>query len=79
MKTEADVLVVGGGIVGLATARALQLRKPGAHVVVIDKEVDIEVDVCADINIDGNFASLVADVEALGVTPRRMAEVLGRG
>ena len=41
MKTEADVLVVGGGIVGLATARALQLRKPGAHVVVIDKEADI--------------------------------------
>ncbi|MTB71444.1 L-2-hydroxyglutarate oxidase [Arsenicicoccus sp. MKL-02] len=41
MKTEADVLVVGGGIVGLATARALQLRKPGAHVVVIDKEDDI--------------------------------------
>ncbi|GMA21899.1 L-2-hydroxyglutarate oxidase [Arsenicicoccus piscis] len=41
MKTETDILVVGAGIVGLATARALQLRKPGARVVVIDKEQDV--------------------------------------
>jgi (S)-2-hydroxyglutarate dehydrogenase len=34
---DADVTIVGAGIVGLATARAVQ-RRLGAHVVVIDKE-----------------------------------------
>jgi L-2-hydroxyglutarate oxidase len=34
----ADVLVVGGGIVGLASARALQIRLPGARVTVLEKE-----------------------------------------
>ncbi|RPF28520.1 L-2-hydroxyglutarate oxidase [Georgenia muralis] len=33
-----DFLVVGGGIVGLATARDLQRRRPGASVLVIEKE-----------------------------------------
>ncbi len=35
---RADVVVVGAGIVGLATARALQLARPGLNVVVVDKE-----------------------------------------
>ena len=34
----ADVLVVGAGIVGLATARELLQRRPGSRVVVVDKE-----------------------------------------
>ncbi len=33
-----DVVVVGGGILGLATADALQARLPGASVVVLEKE-----------------------------------------
>lgn len=33
-----DFLIVGGGIVGLATAHALQLRFPGKHVVILEKE-----------------------------------------
>jgi L-2-hydroxyglutarate oxidase LhgO len=33
-----DVVVVGAGIVGLATARELQRRRPGASVAVLDKE-----------------------------------------
>jgi L-2-hydroxyglutarate oxidase LhgO len=36
--TEADVAVVGAGIVGLASAVAVQRRRPGATVVVLDKE-----------------------------------------
>jgi L-2-hydroxyglutarate oxidase LhgO len=36
--TETDVVVVGAGIVGLATAVAVQRRRPGADVVVLDKE-----------------------------------------
>jgi L-2-hydroxyglutarate oxidase len=32
------VVIIGGGIVGLATARALQLRSPGMDVLVLDKE-----------------------------------------
>ena len=35
---DADVTVVGAGIVGLATACALQRRHPGLAVVVVDKE-----------------------------------------
>jgi L-2-hydroxyglutarate oxidase len=35
---SADLVVVGAGIVGLATARAYQQARPDAHVVVVDKE-----------------------------------------
>lgn len=35
---ECDVAVVGGGILGLATARELQRRRPGDRVVVIERE-----------------------------------------
>jgi (S)-2-hydroxyglutarate dehydrogenase len=35
---QTDVLIVGGGIVGLATAYQLTLRKPGTSVTVVDKE-----------------------------------------
>jgi L-2-hydroxyglutarate oxidase len=35
---RADVVVVGGGIVGLATARAIVRADPGRHVVVVEKE-----------------------------------------
>jgi (S)-2-hydroxyglutarate dehydrogenase len=33
-----DICVIGAGIVGLATARALTLRHPGAEVVVVERE-----------------------------------------
>ncbi len=33
-----DVAIVGGGIIGLATARAIQERRPGVSVVVLEKE-----------------------------------------
>jgi L-2-hydroxyglutarate oxidase LhgO len=33
-----DVVVVGAGIIGLATARELQARRPGERVAVVDKE-----------------------------------------
>lgn len=36
-----DVVVVGAGIVGLATARALQQRSPGLKVTVLDKADDV--------------------------------------
>jgi len=35
---DADIVVIGAGIIGLATAVAVQRRRPGAHVVVLDKE-----------------------------------------
>ncbi len=38
LPTEADIVVVGGGIVGLATARELLLRRPGARVAVLERE-----------------------------------------
>ena len=36
-----DVAVVGGGIVGLATARELLHRRPGARVIVLEKEHEV--------------------------------------
>jgi L-2-hydroxyglutarate oxidase LhgO len=38
MRTRHDVLIVGGGIIGLATARALLRARPGLGVLVVDKE-----------------------------------------
>ena len=38
MTRSADVAIVGGGIVGLAMAKALLTRHPGLSVVVFDKE-----------------------------------------
>ncbi|MEW2032488.1 L-2-hydroxyglutarate oxidase [Streptomyces roseifaciens] len=35
---DCDVLVVGGGIVGLSTAYAITRARPGTHVVVLEKE-----------------------------------------
>lgn len=36
--TSVDILVVGGGIVGLATAHAVQQRFPGKRILIIEKE-----------------------------------------
>jgi L-2-hydroxyglutarate oxidase len=38
---ECDVTVVGGGIVGLATARELQRRRPDARIVVLERETAV--------------------------------------
>ena len=39
--TEVDICVVGAGIVGLATARALKLRHPDAEVAVLEREAKV--------------------------------------
>lgn len=39
--TAADVVVIGGGIVGLATAWKIQQRRPGLSVTVLEKETDV--------------------------------------
>lgn len=39
--TESEIIVIGAGIVGLATARALQRQHPGAVVTVFDKETSV--------------------------------------
>src|SRR5258706_13373597 len=36
-----DLAIVGGGIVGLATARELLLRKPGLRLIVVEKDAAI--------------------------------------
>jgi L-2-hydroxyglutarate oxidase len=38
---ECDVAVVGGGILGLATARELQRRRPGDRIVVLEREAEL--------------------------------------
>ena len=37
-QPTADVVVIGGGILGLAVARELQSRRPGASVCVLERE-----------------------------------------
>lgn len=37
-RYDCDVLIVGGGLVGLATAHALRVARPGREVVVLEKE-----------------------------------------
>ena len=39
--TRVDVAIVGGGIVGLATARALLARRPGLRLVVLEQESEL--------------------------------------
>jgi L-2-hydroxyglutarate oxidase LhgO len=41
MNSRHDVLVVGAGIIGLATARALLVGRPGLQVLVVDKEPEV--------------------------------------
>src|SRR5262245_10331646 len=41
LPKSADVVVVGGGIIGLTIARELALRQPDAKLVVIDKEPSV--------------------------------------
>ena len=36
-----DFCVVGGGIVGLATAREILQRRPGASLILLEKEADL--------------------------------------
>lgn len=39
--SQFDVAVIGGGIVGLATAWQLHLRKPGLKIVILEKEAEL--------------------------------------
>jgi (S)-2-hydroxyglutarate dehydrogenase len=41
LPERTDVLVIGAGIVGLATAWQLQQERPGTHVTVVDKEPEL--------------------------------------
>jgi L-2-hydroxyglutarate oxidase LhgO len=41
MMDSVDIVLVGGGIVGLASALALLERKPGASLLVLEKEADL--------------------------------------
>ncbi len=40
-ETALDIAVIGGGIVGLATARAVQTRFPGATLALLEKEANL--------------------------------------
>src|SRR5206468_11116007 len=41
MDNPYDIAIIGGGIVGLATARALGERTPGARLVILEKEAKL--------------------------------------
>src|SRR3954447_581656 len=40
-KSAPSIVVIGGGIVGLATALALTERRPSVHVTLLEKEADV--------------------------------------
>jgi L-2-hydroxyglutarate oxidase LhgO len=41
MNIQTDYLIIGAGIIGLALARELRQRKPGASITIIEKEPDV--------------------------------------
>lgn len=41
MTEHSDYLIIGAGIIGLAIARELRSRKPGASILIIEKEPDV--------------------------------------
>lgn len=41
MDPEVDVLVIGGGTVGLATAREILSQRPSTHLLVLEKETEV--------------------------------------
>jgi L-2-hydroxyglutarate oxidase LhgO len=41
MTEQSDYLIIGAGIIGLAIARELKARKPGATITIIEKEPDV--------------------------------------
>ncbi len=41
MSEQSDYLIIGAGIIGLALARELKSRKPGASVTILEKEPDV--------------------------------------
>ena len=43
MPSKYDVAIVGAGIIGLATARALLERAPGTRIVILEKESKIRM------------------------------------
>ncbi|MCE2453833.1 MAG: FAD-dependent oxidoreductase, partial [Nitrospinae bacterium] len=40
-RTTWDVIVIGGGILGLSTAMEITRRRPGKRVLVLEKEPDV--------------------------------------
>ena len=41
MSTKSDVIVIGGGVVGLSVGREITGRFPGKRVVVLEKEARV--------------------------------------
>ena len=41
MNTKFDIIVVGGGLVGLAAAFKIQQKKPNQKILVLEKEEDL--------------------------------------
>jgi len=55
IRTRVDVVVVGGGIIGLATADALTTRLPGLTVTVLEKEA-FGVHLAGALQLEGSLA-----------------------
>ena len=75
MENSYDIAVIGGGILGLATARALNERAPRARLVVLEKEAKLAThqtgiehrDQVSVRQLDYNFRFVTESRDVLGV------------
>ncbi len=67
MENSYDIAIIGGGIIGLATARALGERAPRARLVILEKEAKLAT------HQTGNNSGILVSITSPALTRRSSA------